>query len=147
MAPNHIDIESLDEPTRETIVVAGMEFMRTITEAFGTEPGIALWNTISDTLGDDLKGAIFFRLITGDTGSNMTIMSTNTKSATSSSRFTSNDFISYIKCIRTYTGMGLKEAKDICDLTEGGQHARLEITYKKKPEFIRELAKIGVKAV
>lgn len=131
-----IELDQLNEHVRDTIVVSGLQFMRSITEAYGSERGMALWESISDTLGPNLKGEIFFRLLTGNGSSTITVLSSMAKP--------SNLFISYIKAVRKYTGWGLKEAKDFCDLTESGKKMSMPVTVDQRLNCIAELQTFNV---
>ena len=51
---------------KEDIIQSGINFMRVITEAYGTDEGMKLWDTIATTLDPDVKGQIFFAMLTGD---------------------------------------------------------------------------------
>ena len=51
---------------KEDIIQIGINFMRSITEAYGTDEGMKLWDTIASTLDPDVKGEIFFDMLTGD---------------------------------------------------------------------------------
>jgi len=50
---------------KEPIICAGMEFMRSITECYGSEEGMKLWDAIASTLDPSVKGEIFFAMISG----------------------------------------------------------------------------------
>jgi len=136
-----LDLESLSDAARDTVVLSGLQFMRSITEAYGATTGLELWDTIADTLGNDLKGAIFFRLMTGDGDCNVVIYKSATRNAGNS-----GNFIPYIKLVREYTGFGLKEAKDLCDKTELGESVHVSIPFNRKSHFLTELGKLGVSA-
>ena len=88
---------------KETIISAGIEFMRSITECYGNEKGMKLWDDIASTLGNEIKGEIFFAMISGEYTTKLKVSGTV------------NDRIASIKAIRAYTGLGLKEAKDLWD--------------------------------
>lgn len=139
---SEFEFEHLADATRDTIVLSGLQFMRSITEAYGSEKGMLLWDTITETLGNDIKGAIFFRLMTGSGDCNVTVLATQTKTAGGS-----GNFIPYIKAVREYTGHGLKEAKEFCDKTEAGSIGNLIIPFNKKMEFLRALREVGVTAI
>ena len=139
------ELEHLSDSTRDTIVLSGVQFMRSITEAYGAEKGMLVWDKITETMGNDIKGAIFFRLMTGDGECTMSVLASNTKTAKTGN--SSGNFIEYIKTVRTFTGHGLKEAKEFCDKTEAGIASNLVIPFNKKIEFIRALNKVGVTAI
>ena len=43
----------------------GTALLRTITEIWGADIGMKMWDNIADTVGADFKGAVFFALMTG----------------------------------------------------------------------------------
>ena len=51
---------------KEDIIQSGINFMRSITEAYGSDEGLRLRDTIASTLDPDVKGEIFFAMLTGD---------------------------------------------------------------------------------
>ena len=51
---------------RHDIIQSGIDFLRSITEAYGSEEGMKLWDNIAGTLDPDVKGSIFFAMITGN---------------------------------------------------------------------------------
>jgi hypothetical protein len=97
---------------KERIVASGINFMRDITEAYGAEDGMVLWSQIASVLDPDVKGQIFFAMLTGEYGSRITIRDYERNNTNK---------VSVIKAIRNVTGLGLKEAKDQADiLMQGG---------------------------
>jgi hypothetical protein len=65
-----------------------------------------LWDTISSTLDPDVKGQIFFTMLTGEYGNKITIRSIPAHAGK----------VAIIKAVRELTGLGLKEAKDLVDI-------------------------------
>ena len=99
----------IPEDHKTAVISNGLHFMRSITEAYGADEGLKLWDTITNTLDPDVKGQIFFAMITG----------THNDTILLSSVYTGADAVSCIKEIRNWTGYGLKEAKDIVDYVCG----------------------------
>jgi hypothetical protein len=95
---------------KDEIISTGLSFLRSITEAYGAETGMELWDTIATTLDPDVKGQIFFSMITGGSANSITIRSAKT-----------TDKVAVIKAIRQVTGLGLKDAKDQADILMGYQ--------------------------
>ena len=103
----------IPEGHKESIIQSGLNFIRSITEAYGSDEGMKLWETIAGTLDPSVKGEIFFAMLTGEYNSNITI-----------SGYQGNaDKVRMIKAIRSVDirGLGLKIAKDmVCeDLAKG----------------------------
>ena len=117
----------LNEDYRGAVIQSGISFVRSVTEAYGTEEGMALWERMSEVLGPEIKGEIFFAMITGEYQDGIDI---KWNVAYSDQSYKQTWRVPMIKAIRTITGFGLKEAKDLNDkLTE--QH--LHITVPCKP--------------
>lgn len=119
------------------IISAGMHFMRAITEAYGVDDGMRLWDTIASTLDPDVKGEIFFAMITGDYNDRIHV------------RQIGHDRVAVIKAFRNHDKrrLGLKEAKDLSDLCQSGKVITLEIEPKHRIQIERELMAIGCQLV
>ncbi|MCX7594403.1 MAG: ribosomal protein L7/L12 [Fischerella sp.] len=133
---NNFQFDNLSKEQQDQIIIDGIQFMRTITEIAGEEHGMNLWNGIVDTLDPSVKGAIFFALITGHTGSRIRIRYAN------SDRFTV-DRIEVIKAIRSATGLSLKEAKDLSDLAFDQQVEINNIRPGARQDLLKVLRKNG----
>lgn len=120
---------------RDAVISNGMHFMRAITEAYGAEQGMRLWETIADTLDPDIKGQIFFAMITGTY--NDTIVLRRAQASGIANR------VAAIKEIRNWTGMGLKEAKDASDTVESGRSVRITVKPAEHHSAMRALRAVG----
>lgn len=120
---------------KEEVIQSGISFMRSITEAFGADEGMKLWDTIAATLDPDVKGQIFFALLTGDYNGVVSISSAQAGS----------DRVWRIKAIRSVTvpSLGLKEAKDLSDLLDSGKTIKLNISPKNRANALAELRNAG----
>jgi ribosomal protein L7/L12 len=107
----------IPEQHQNTVISSGLNFLRAITEAYGADEGMALWETIANTLDPDVKGQIFFAMIAGT--HNDTVVLSNVKPG--------HDRVLGIKEIRHWTGMGLKEAKDVSDWVMYGKSVSLKV--------------------
>lgn len=89
----------------EFVVADGIRFLESITRHYGYERGIEVWEKMGEAMGTELKGSIFFKLLTREgTGGRVYI-----------ERGTCNNAVWAIKAIRNGTGLGLKDAKDVWD--------------------------------
>ena len=120
---------------KEEVIQSGISFMRSITEAFGADEGMKLWDTIATTLDPDVKGQIFFAMLTGEYNNIVNITGHNPGS----------DRVRMIKTIRSVDkrGLGLKEAKDLSDYLSNGQMIKLEIDPAVRHMALSELRKAG----
>ncbi len=118
---------------KNDVIQSGINFMRSITEAYGTDEGMKLWDTIASTLDPDVKGQIFFAMLTGEFNGIITISSFQPGS----------NRVGMIKAIRVVTGLGLKEAKDLSDELASGKLIKLSCNPKKRLEYLSELRNAG----
>jgi hypothetical protein len=120
---------------KQDIIQSGMNFMRSITEAYGTDEGMKLWDTIASTLDPDVKGQIFFAMLTGEYNNIITIASHSPNA----------NRVAMIKAIRTVDrrGPGLKEAKDMSDLISSGKVIKIEVDPTNRNKALVELRSAG----
>lgn len=101
----------MKEPTDnslEQVVYDGVRFLQSLTTHYGAEKGMEVWEALGTAVGKEVKGRVFFALMTGDTTGRV-------KFSVDTVGGYNPNAVSCIKTIRTYTGWGLKEAKDKYD--------------------------------
>jgi ribosomal protein L7/L12 len=120
---------------KEDIIQSGINFMRSITEAYGTDDGMKLWDAIATTLDPDVKGQIFFAMLTGEYTNIITVSGHNPAA----------NRVAMIKAIRTVDrrGPGLKEARDMSDLISAGKSIKIEVDPANRSRAIMELRSAG----
>jgi len=118
---------------RQDVIQSGINFIRSITEAYGSDDGMRLWENIASVLDPEVKGQIFFALLTGEFNG-IAVLTGSQPSANK---------IALIKAVRSVTGMGLKEAKDVCDNLWSGKPQRLKVDPKNRNAVLRELRDAG----
>ena len=135
----------------EQVVGAGLHFLRTLTEAYGADHGMKMWERLGDTMGQDLKGRIFFAMLTGNHSGDLQArigqapMIGNTPPNYYGGSQGGHNKVNIIKCFREISGLGLKEAKDLADLMFSGQTVKVPVREAmKRNEFIRTLNQLGV---
>ena len=123
----------IPEEHKDAIIANGMHFMRSITEAYGAEEGMRLWETIAGTLDPDVKGQIFFAMITGTHNNRIVLRRVGANT----------DRVARIKEIRNWTGLGLKEAKDLSDMVELGKPMSLTVRPQDYSVAVVGLRRVG----
>lgn len=121
-----------------SVISSGISFMRAITEAYGSDQGLKMWDTIVNTLDPDLKGKIFFSMLTGRYSSQIILRSANPTA----------DKIAAIKAIRIWDSrnLGLKEAKDLCDGVWMRNCMPLHVDPANREKVLEALRAAGVQA-
>ncbi len=118
---------------KEHIINEGIHFMRSITECYGPEEGMKLWDQIVSVLDPSVKGEIFFAMLMGNYGRRIKI-----------SGIVANR-VAAIKAIRTVTGLGLKEAKDLNDEMQAGRTITIDLMEGvDRSSAIRTLRETGI---
>jgi hypothetical protein len=126
---------TISDENMDAIVSDGIAFIRSITTAYGSETGMELWETIADTLDPDVKGKIFFALLTGSHEDRVTL----------SGAVAGTNKIACIMIIRQYTGLGLVESKNAYEQAgDYGQQVSLKINPRERRHMIDELRQNGM---
>ena len=127
----------IPEDHKDDVIATGLQFMRAITEAFGTETGLELWDTIAQTLDPDVKGQMFFAMLTGQMPGRIRVSGIRQDHM--------GRKVEQIKAIRAVSGWGLKESKDAIDLLyDRGQAFVLETTSLDRTNHLQNLRMAGI---
>lgn len=119
--------EAMDE-----VIFDGIRFLESITRHYGAEKGIEVWDKMGEAFGEDIKGKVFFSMLTGESSNRVRIQ-----------RGTCSQGVAAIKAIRMGTGVGLKEAKDAYDLS-AMKTVTLEVAHEEKRGMVKTLRDIGM---
>ena len=120
----------------DDVVLDGIRFLRSITEYYGEEKGMEVWHAMGPAMGEEIQGKIFFAMLTGTVSGKVRFTSTNTPAGNA---------VAVIKTIRMYTGLGLKEAKDLWDMSKTST-VKVEVESGRHQSFVAELRNFGVSA-
>lgn len=124
------------EDTMEMVVRDGIRFMESLTRHYGAERGQEIWKDIGEVVGKEVRGKIFFAMITGET-------------LTDRVTFTCGDAerrghaVPVIKAIRIATGLGLKEAKDQWDHSKSTRGVVQCASYDDARDLVKNLRDLG----
>lgn len=118
----------------DEIIFDGIRFMESLSRCYGAERAIEVWNCMGETLGQDIKQQVFFAMLTGETSNRMRV-----------SRGTCTEAVAAIRAMRVATGMGLKEAKDLWDLTAVKTVTIDGVQRDLRGEFVREIRRLGMR--
>lgn len=126
----------ISEQDKEHVLNSSIEFIRAITKIYGSEEGMKMWETISNTIDPEIKGKVFFKLLVGDYSGDITITNFN------------NPYhkVSFIRVLRTYDtrNLGLKEAKDMCELLMDKQtQIKIQCKQDQRDLVLREFRSLG----
>lgn len=125
----------IPEEHKQDIIQSGINFIRSITEAYGSDEGMKLWETMADTLDPSIKGHIFFAMLTGEYNSIITIHKVDVHT----------NKVTLIKALRSVDKrrLTLKEAKDMCDSLLCGNTVRVEVEPNTRNSSLLQLRMAG----
>ena len=127
----------IPEDHRDDVIASGLDFMRAITDAFGPETGLELWDRIAQTLDPDVKGQMFFAMLTGQMPGRIRVSGIRPDHL--------GHKVEQIKAIRAVSGWGLKESKDAIDLLyDQGRGFVLETTGLNRTTHLHTLRMAGL---
>lgn len=112
------------------VISDGVQFLKSLASYYGPEKGMELWEEMGKLIGKEIKGKIFFAMITGSIGGCIYFKLENA------------DYVATIKLVREYGNLGLKEAKDLVDQSKI-KETKLEVRNGKIIECIRDLRSLG----
>jgi hypothetical protein len=95
-----------EEDTFQEVVYTGVSFLRAMTAHYGPDRGYELWDNMAQTVGEEVRGAILMHMLSVNSIGRRVSFRTDK----------SYQAVTIIKAIRTATGLGLKEAKDLYDV-------------------------------
>lgn len=121
------------ESTIDAVIYDGVRFLESLTRHYGPEKGMELWEAFGSIMGKEVKGKVFFAMLTGQTSGRIKVEANAAQNSNA---------VAVIKCIRTYTGNGLKEAKDLWDLSKQ-KVVTIEVSPDKAREFAKDLRALG----
>jgi hypothetical protein len=128
-------METEEKEFGANLVRSGIDFLAALGEHYGNDRAMELWDGIRSTVGEDLAGAIFMAMLTGEVTRTVLVKLVQPDI---------NMKIDAIKQVRSVTGMGLKEAKDFVEAVcfTGPQRLTL-MDGVKINEFVREMNRAG----
>jgi ribosomal protein L7/L12 len=114
--------------------------MSSITDAFGAEEGLDVWNKMAEHIGTEFHQRVFIAMLSGSTSCHIRVVGKDVREK--------GRFIDLIKVIRQYSGLGLKEAKDIADKINDGSTETVKILKSTdRRHFIDAIKPTGVIAI
>lgn len=128
----------MTEEQEMRIITHGIQMMKVMSEIHGAEKGMEMWNTIGESLGAEIKGKIFFAMLSGTSGGSTITVKAVDKAAVQK--------IGLIKAIRTVDirGLGLMESKLLSeDLIDRDKSITLQINPESYFASQRELVNVG----
>jgi ribosomal protein L7/L12 len=125
-------MEHTRDEVLEELISNGIGFLRSLTEYYGTDRGIEIWDQLGSAVGTDVQGQIFMRMLKGSDHVVFSCKDPYTVNA-----------VGLIKCVRSYTGLSLQEAKYLWDKSLETK-VKLKVDINKKAEFVRDLRQLAV---
>lgn len=128
-----------DERDEQYDVLIGdaIRFLESLGNYYGAERAMDVWNALGPAVGEDVKGQVFMTMLSDNHSGVRLQLSRNSP--------LNGMAVPVIKCIRNYTGLGLKEAKDVWDATES-RSVWINCTARKYVKAAREeLISLGMK--
>lgn len=110
------------------LIFNSLNFVQAITKNYGAEQGMAMWDTIADTVDRRLKLEVFKAML------NPTQLDGRIRIVGAQP---SADKVKLIKTLREYTSQGLKDAKDSVDLLHTGTVLNVQVPYHLHMEAVK----------
>ena len=124
-----------------SIIPAAVYFLRALTTSLGSEAGLHVWDQINATIGNDIKGKVFFVMLTGSVGTDIILRGHR-------SGQTVTNKVEIIRAIRAVSGQGLYEAKQVADALLAGSEQRIQSqSFELRDLNVKKLWAVGIDAI
>ena len=124
-----------------SIIPAAVYFLRALTTSLGSEVGLHVWDQINATIGNDIKGKVFFAMLTGSVGTDIILRGHR-------SGQTVTNKVEIIRAIRAVSGQGLYEAKQVADALLAGSEQRIQSqSFELRDLNVKKLWAVGIDAI
>ncbi len=136
----------LSDSQKEILISSGIRFVADLTEMLGLEQGKNLFDQLTSDVDPDFTGSLMFALLTGNTGGKVRLLRIDAVTNYGMTHGYGSNAVPIIKCIRTHTGYGLKEAKDAYDAVKNGGVSEFQVDRQYHAAFVRDLIALGCDA-
>ena len=116
------------------LVFNSLNFVQAITKNYGAEQGMAMWDTIANTVDHRLKLEVFKAMLDGGQVNGRIRIA---------GAYPGSDKVKLIKTLREFTGYGLKESKDGVDDLQNGTVLDIKVPYHINQRALTELRLAG----
>lgn len=125
----------IDQEQKASLIQSSIIFMRAVTDIYGADKGMELFNTIADTVDSNLKGEIFVALIKGEYDGKIRIKEF----------YPSSSRVDMIRTLRALDAreLGLREAKELVDYLRDGNEITVHVRDINRIYAIKELTNAG----
>ena len=137
------EMEENKDGLYDILINDSIRFLESLGNYYGAERAMEVWKELGPTVGDDVKGQVFMAMLSGH-GNSMRLELSRPAMPYSGPMHTIA--VPVIKAIRTATGIGLKEAKDLWDTTESHSVFLTCISRTHANDARREFLKLGMRA-
>jgi len=127
----------------DILINDSIRFLESLGNYYGAERAMEVWKELGPTVGEDVKGQVFMTMLSGN-GSSMRLELS--RPGMPYSGHTHTIAVPVIKAIRTATGLGLKEAKDLWDTSESHSIFLTCISREHARSAKQEFLKLGMLA-
>jgi len=127
----------------DTLINDSIRFLESLGHYYGAERAMEVWKALGPTVGEDVKGQVFMTMLSGNNHSMKLHLS---RPALLYNHTHTGIAVPVIKAIRTATGLGLKESKDLWDATAAETVSITCLSRNHAKEARLELQKIGMRA-
>ena len=127
----------------DALITDSIRFLESLGNYYGAERAMEVWQALGPTVGDDVKGQVFMTMLSGN-GNSMRLELSRPDMPYSGPMHTIA--VPVIRTIRTATGIGLKEAKDLWDTTESHSIFLTCTSREHARDAKQEFLKLGMRA-
>lgn len=129
----------MSDDTFDNVIMDGMRFAESLVKHYGPEKGMEFWDTIGSVMGREIQGQVLFKMLTGGSSGRFQFRIGDARN--------NGNMVASIKAIRKYTGLGLKESKDLLDMSDAQLVRITLVNPNEQREAMREFRALGLQVL
>jgi hypothetical protein len=131
----------MNKNSKTQLIRDSIQFMKSMSQHFGAEEGMRLWNSIAETLGSELKQEIFFSLLTGQSGPSIKLECQQGQHS-----IVDQQRVPLVKLIRSHAGCDLKTGIDLMRKLSSGEPVDVIVDPHRRQAAMEDFRSFGLLA-
>lgn len=130
----------MNQEQENSLITSATLFIKTLTELQGPERGMELWDRIAEVIDPNIKGKIFFSLLTNNFGTLVFHIPANKIDEVRANK------LAAVRCLKNYAGFSLRESVDLINDLIAGKCVKISVNPQCTTQVLNELRLYGINA-
>lgn len=128
----------MNQQQENTLITAASLFVKTLTEIQGAERGMELWDRIAEVIDPNIKGKIFFSMLSNNFGTLVLYVAADKVEEVKANKLAAS------RCLRNYADLSLQDSIFVLNDLLDGKCAKISVKPENTMTVINELRLYGI---